>query len=824
MNDNIYSAFDPAALGAGLDLTQTNTILTVAETTDVNRCARALYGKSKGTWNAEFLVWGQGALTGYSSVGLVDAAASLTTYVGGDAHGWGLRIAEGLIVSNDATLATVATSVAGNVIGVSLTFDESGNGSVTWSNSTGVLSTQALPPGTYYLAATVAGVMAGDLQCMLNTGQRGFENAPMAGGWYISAPLLDSVYIASGEYITAPSDDPASTPFDSAILGAQSFAVARQLNFDVWGGSSVVPATSSLQIQNPGGEYEALIGELSGRPVILQELDSEDSAYSTATASASMVVAGVTASGESTLNIALKDAISLLDLPLQNHLILPNAEADAVNQPWPICVGGPRTVPLTLLDAQKCTYAVSDIPIVGFGYIRDKGDALDPNASPPDYTISTDRRTVTLGSQAQGIVTADISTIGGGTEPTSATDIFGGAGNPFVGTVGSAPTGWQQKTGWGTTAPLLRAGGIVEFGLTSPSLLLSSGVTILSGRSYRLTLTVVAATSGSIIPASQAVRIGIAKAKNGALFWQVGGVPGTYSTIVTNAGADFEPIFAVFDDSSFQSPKVKISGVSMLLIADTYVPSATLPCKLADFVDAIMALASRNGVRIPYSRADAEAIDAATGYAGIGYAAIGATTARQALTMALASYCACAWMDATGTIRFTRLAIPEDETATISIDASDRLGDMTYAPDFMTGLTTQVGYRKNWVVLKESDFVTDFIDVPPSLRRAMSRDYQGVKATAATLSATYARAVFAKPLVSLLDKPEDAQDLADYFGRLARTKRGFRTIDLPHGTVSLGVIANVTYPRFGLNLGKNLQVVTILERQLKGIDTVTFWG
>lgn len=829
MTTPIYSAFDPAALGQGLDLTQTNTIVTVAQTTDVNRTARALYGKSSGAWYAEFMVWGTGTLAGYASVGIVDAQASMATYVGGDAHGWGYRIAEGKIYNNNASIATVAAGAVGDVIGVSLVFDSSGNAIVTWTNGTAVLSTQTLAPGTYFLAATVAGVQAGDLQCLLNCGQRGFEYGNGAGGWYIVPPLLDTIYLASGEYITAPTDSPASAPFDSSIVNGQSFAVSHQLNFGVWKGSSVTPATASLQVANPGGQYDSMLpADMTNRPIMLQELAGDGDAYSTATGAANMLITDAKANDENTLTLTLKDSLALLDLPLQNHLILPNAEANAVNQPWPFVLGAARNVPLTLIDAKANTYAVSDVPVVGFGYVRDKGDPFDPNASPPDYTIAAGRNMITLGSQAQGMVTGDFSSVGGGTLPTSATDIFGGAGNPFTGTINATPTGWSQKAGWGTAAAKLIAGNQVQFSAAAPTLRLTAGATMLAGRSYRVTLTVVGATSSTTSPADQSISIGIARAMTSPSnwAWKVPGVAGTYSTVITNTGVDFEPILAVYNDSvpGFQGDNVIVKGFSLLLIADTYVPSAILPIKLADFVAAIMAKAEKNGIRIPYSRADLDAIDTATGFAGIGYAAIGATTARQALDMALASYCACAWMDSTGTLRFTRLALPENETATLSLATGDWLNDMAYAQDAMTGLTTQVGYRYNWQTFRDSDFVTDFIDVPSSVRRAFSRQCQGVAATAAPLAPIYARAVFNEPFYSLLDRQEDAQALADYLGKQGGRKRGFYTIDLPHNTMTMGQIVNLTHNRYGLDAGLNTQVVTILDRQLDEIDTVTFRG
>jgi hypothetical protein len=835
MTSRIYSAFDPAALGQGLDLSQTNTILAVAETTDVNRCARALYGKSSGTWNAEFMIWGDGTLAGYASVGLVDAQASMAKYVGGDAHGWGYRWGDGKMRNNDADLATVAVGKAGDVVGLSLTFDSSGNGTAIWTLGTATLYTQALPPGTYFLAATVAGVQASALQCFLNCGQRGFEYGDGAGGWYIVQPLLDSIYIASAEYITAPTDDPSSTPFDSTIVDGQSFAVLRQLNFMMQGGTSVVPAVATLEIANPGGQYDPMIpGQIENRPIVLQELDSEDAAYSTAAPVGNFIVTKVAAADENKLQLTVKDAIALLDAPLQNHLILPNAEANAVNQPWQFLLGAARNVSLILIDAKKNTYAVSDVPVVGFGYVRDMGDPFDPNASPPDYTIGAGRTTITTGSQAQGIVTGDFSSIGGGTLPTSATDIFGSAGNPFTGTAGSVPTGWTYLSGWGTGAPVIRTGGggIVQFQPGLNSLKLSASNTMLAGRSYRLTITIEPADwnhpySDTTQPSDTLKQIALVRGKTAGLtdaLWMIPVIPGTYSTVITNTGASFTPIFAVRDGGTFTTPYVNISKLSLLEIADTYVPSNILPITLADFVDAIMAKLRKIGVAIPYSRADLEAIDEETGFAGIGYAAIGQVTARQALDMALASYCACAWMDSTGTLRFTRLAIPEEKTADIIIDSSDFLSDISPGVDPLPGLTTQVGYRYNWTVLKDSDFVTDFIDVPSSVRRAMSRQCQGIASTAAPLAPAYAQAVFQNPFWSLLDRREDAQALADYFGRIGAKLRRPYTVDLPAGIAQLGKIAFVPYKRFGLSGGRNLQIQRISERKLDEIETVTFWG
>src|SRR5690606_36608078 len=119
-----------------------------------------------------------------------------------------------------------------------------------------------------------------------------------------------------------------------------------------------------------------------------------------------------------------------------------------------------------------------------------------------------------------------------------------------------------------------------------------------------------------------------------------------------------------------------------------------------------------------WSQADLMAIDTATGYAGIGFNVTNPITVRDAIEMSLSSYTACAYVDEENVLRVIRLTDPAGETSVGTITESDLLDDLSCKPDLAPGLSTQMRYRRNWTILNESDFVSDFIVVPMSVRQA----------------------------------------------------------------------------------------------------------
>jgi len=830
MTTRLPATFDPAVHGADLDLDQANTVVTLAAATALNQFARILYGKSSGQQNVETMIWGTGSLTNNAALGFVNASADPTSeYVGETANGICYKPAEGKIVSAGVDVASVAVAAKGQIIELILTFDPgTGAGSATWKLNSAALYTAALAAGEWWAAVSIAGAAAGDLSCFMNGGQRDPEYADQVD-WSIAGLDVPTLRVADDDYMTAPDDDLPNTPFDGVIIGDQSFGMVRELTFWMDGAGSTSSAACTFSLQNPNGEMNAAYARgFRGTTVHIQEV-AEGAAYSTAVDAGYFVVDRIDTPDEVTIRYTLKDSAEL-DLPLQQRLILPNAEANAANRPWPIVEGAARSCPMVLLDDINLVYAGADTGVVGFGYVRDKGDPLDPNAVPtPDYIIASDRRTITLANQPQGIVTGDLSSIGGGADPTSADDIFGGAANPFAGTVGALPTGWTDTSWTGTVR--VAAGGKATFTHGGSGIKLTAGCTILAGRTYRFNITVDAVVSGAFA-ASEHMGIFIAQTPDrysynaGILFGSaVPGVPGAYSRICTNTtGADIVDPSLYMNVAEGQSGQATVSGVEILLIPDAYLPAALIPITFTGFIDDIMRRAKIPASR--YSRADALAIDAITGYAGMGFFAADPITRRAALDMAAASYTVCVWRDKSGVYRFTRAVAPEDEVSTFSLTEDDYESDMTRADDLMPGLTTQWGYARNWKVLQDSDFVTDFIDVPPATRRALSRKYQGIAASAEAMSPSYAAAVFADVHDSILDRRADAQAEADFVcGKIAGVDRFKYTVDLPRGTVELAQVGTIAHStKYDIAAGKQVMVKRIFERFDEPIDTVTFWG
>lgn len=231
-----YATFDPS-----LALKDANTVVYATATTDINRTARCTLPKSGYQWFAEFAVWGDDVITDAVSFGLVNASASLSTYVGGDANGVGYRVAEGQIHNNGASVQSVTAGAYKDVIGVWLNASDGVNAYVTWFLNGVLLYTYTLPNlGPWYLAASVSNPDTDTRYAWINTGQRAFE-FPVAGvdGWFEFADQVPTVRVAW-------------FPFDAGLDEVVSVEFAIYNDVD---GSAVIDADSTFQIG------EAWIGE-----------------------------------------------------------------------------------------------------------------------------------------------------------------------------------------------------------------------------------------------------------------------------------------------------------------------------------------------------------------------------------------------------------------------------------------------------------------------------------------------------------------------------------------------------------------------------------
>jgi len=228
-----------------------------------------------------------------------------------------------------------------------------------------------------------------------------------------------------------------------------------------------------------------------------------------------------------------------------------------------------------------------------------------------------------------------------------------------------------------------------------------------------------------------------------------------------------------------------------------------------------------------WSSADAAAIDAATGYAGIGYYAAESTTARSALQAILASYGAWYYRDAEGVLRFVRIIAPESATPTFDITAADLLGDLKRVTDEAPHLTRRVAYRPNAQALGASELVTDIEDVPQSRRDQLTALWRGQVYAAGPLPQRYAHADSADPFISTLWREQDAQAEAERIIALYAQERAAYQITVNadlNPVPSPGDIGLLRYPKYGLASGLPVLVRRVEHRADRSGIIMLLWG
>ncbi len=229
-----------------------------------------------------------------------------------------------------------------------------------------------------------------------------------------------------------------------------------------------------------------------------------------------------------------------------------------------------------------------------------------------------------------------------------------------------------------------------------------------------------------------------------------------------------------------------------------------------------------------WSSTDAAAIDAATGYAGIGfYVGGGVKSAREARDAVLATYGAACYQAADGVLRFTRLINPESVAASVELSPSDLGEDLTWINDAAPNLTRRMAYRPNAAPMSAGDFVTDLVDVPMSRRVELMQPYRGVAYSAVPLAPRYAAADRRNPFISTFWHEQDAQTEIDRICRLYSVDRRFyswRSLDAFDLPLVPGQVVRISYPHYGLSGGRNLIVTSVLRNSSTGRQTVRLWG
>lgn len=150
--------------------------------------ARSIASNSAGKFHAEFTV-GAAAVAANNTIGIINAAGSLSSYVGSDHNSVGLA-GSGSVFTNGALLTTILGFAVGNVVSVAVDFT---NGSIwfrtnggNWNNSgtanpatnTGGISLSTLNAGPYFAAV---GMNASTDSDTANFGASAYSFTPPSG-------------------------------------------------------------------------------------------------------------------------------------------------------------------------------------------------------------------------------------------------------------------------------------------------------------------------------------------------------------------------------------------------------------------------------------------------------------------------------------------------------------------------------------------------------------------------------------------------------------------------------------------------------------------
>ncbi|WP_093534303.1 hypothetical protein PWP89_12965 [Stenotrophomonas rhizophila] len=226
---------------------------------------------------------------------------------------------------------------------------------------------------------------------------------------------------------------------------------------------------------------------------------------------------------------------------------------------------------------------------------------------------------------------------------------------------------------------------------------------------------------------------------------------------------------------------------------------------------------------------DCAAIDAATGYAGIGYYAGNAITGRDAMNAILPSYSAACYQDPNGALRFTRVVAPETYGGVPAFDLGEAelAEDLLCLPDDAPNLTRRMAYRPNAQALAASDLVTDVVDVPQWRRDELAGLFRAQVYGAGALHPHYRRADAADPIIALFWRATDAQAEIDRVVAIYREQRFFYRVSV-RGDQELapqpGQIGRITYSRYGLAAGKLVLVRRVERNPATGDVVLTVWG
>ncbi|MEF2147796.1 hypothetical protein [Aquilutibacter rugosus] len=342
----------------------------------------------------EFTFWGDGALN--ARIGLVAAGTSLESAL--TLAAWDL--ATGITYLGGSAGSNIGAATKGDTVGVKL----SGTTVTYWKNGSQVGS-QTVTAGTYAFAVSMSGA---DLFGAVNAGQ--WQMLNNVGVWETAVSAMDPVYLADMDYLA---DD---LKRYEGVIEQSGLLIASAINFWPWGGDMGSGAVAQVNVYDPQGLYDGLIGgNLSGRPVKISIGDTVESA----TSLTRMKLDRVEAASDQMKTFHFRDAHDDLDKPVNRGVFLPSIPKLAW-QTQPAIFGLAYSVPALLSNSDGSAAWLADGTVYA-SKVRDRGDLLEAG------TWTQSGQQLNLSMPPVSPVTADVSSIAPdapGTFKQIALDVF----------------------------------------------------------------------------------------------------------------------------------------------------------------------------------------------------------------------------------------------------------------------------------------------------------------------------------------------------------------------------------------------------------------
>lgn len=175
-----------------------------------------------------------------------------------------------------------------------------------------------------------------------------------------------------------------------------------------------------------------------------------------------------------------------------------------------------------------------------------------------------------------------------------------------------------------------------------------------------------------------------------------------------------------------------------------------------------------------------------------------------------------------GKVRAGRLTAPELRSPNMYLNQFDIL-DLSPEPAPVPRWRQKVGGQKNWTVQRGEDIAASVTD---ERRQFLAEEYRVAVSASNTIRVRHLQALDADPLPGLFEDIDDAQALAvDLLALFSPDRKIYRlTLKRQGYALDLQKVVRITWPRLGLQNGKNFAVIGIREDADKDETQILCWG